>query len=80
MMDIESLPEDTIVFSEPSYNNSIIGVTWDGRAVYDFHCMVRELMQNENMTEDEAEDFLNFNVLGSIGSPDSPIVVFTDQK
>lgn len=30
------LDEDTIVFDNPSFDNSIIGITTDGQAVYDY--------------------------------------------
>ena len=38
------LPEDAIVFDNMSYDSSIIGVTTDGRVVYDYDKMVEELM------------------------------------
>ena len=38
------LPEDAIVFDNMSYDGSIVGVTTDGRVVYDYDKMIEELM------------------------------------
>lgn len=50
----DELPEDAIVFDNMSYDGSIIGVTTDGRAVYDFDKMVEELMQDEEWSYEDA--------------------------
>lgn len=60
------LPEDTIVFDNMSYDNSIIGVTFDGRAIYDYDLMVLELMEDENLNCDEAVDWIEYNTLRSL--------------
>lgn len=31
--------EDTVVFENPSYDTAIIGVSYDGRAIYDYELM-----------------------------------------
>jgi hypothetical protein len=43
------LPESAIVFDNMSYDGSIVGVTTDGRVVYDYDKMVEELMEDEGM-------------------------------
>ena len=43
----EELPEEAIVFDNMSYDSSIVGVTTDGRVVYDYNKMIEELMQDE---------------------------------
>jgi hypothetical protein len=48
------LPADTVVFDNYAYDNSIIGTTFDGRAIYCFELMVKELMEDEGWTEIEA--------------------------
>ena len=39
----DRLTEGTLVFDNPSYDNSIIGQTFDGRAIYDIESMAEEL-------------------------------------
>lgn len=60
------LPEDTIVLDNMSYDNSIIGTTFDGRAIYDYDLMVAELMLDEEWSKDEAIDWIDYNTLRAI--------------
>ena len=50
-----------VVYSDPSYDTCLIGLTPDGNAVYDYDLMVEYLKINENMTEEEAEDLICYN-------------------
>lgn len=60
------LPEDSIVFDNVSYDNSIIGATFDGRAIYDYDLMIVELMKDDNINETDAIDWIEYNTLRSI--------------
>lgn len=74
----EELYEGTIVFEDPAYDNSLIGITTDGRAVYDFESMVQEFATENNCSVDEAIDFVNYNTLRSldyITGSGKPIVI-----
>lgn len=69
--------EDTVVFSNPDYDNALIGVSVDGRAVYDYYAMVQHLVTEDGMTESEAEEFIDYNTFGSLLSIDEflPFVI-----
>ena len=71
------LPEDAIVFDNMSYDESIIGVTFDGRVIYDYDLMVCELMQDEECSHDEAVDWIEYNTLRSLpyGGDKAPLVM-----
>ena len=73
----ELLPDDAIVFDNASYDNSIIGATFDGRAIYDYDLMVSEFMSDEECTSDEAIDWIEYNTLRSLpyAGEKAPIVV-----
>lgn len=59
---LEAGYEDVIVFENPSYDTALIGVTYrTNQAVYDYEMMVEYLVNEENMTYDEAADFVSFN-------------------
>lgn len=60
------LCEDAIVFNNPSFDNSIIGTTIDGQAVYDYDKMVIELMEDENISEQEAIDWIDYNTIRAL--------------
>jgi hypothetical protein len=73
------LCDDTIVFDNPSFDNSIIGVTTDGCAVYDYNKMIEELMKDEQISEQEAIDWIEYNTIRAIpyAGEMAPIIVFT---
>ena len=71
------LPPDAIIFINQAYDNSIIGTTFDGRAIYDFNKMVEELMNDEGWTEEEAIDWIEYNSLRALpyAGDKAPLVV-----
>lgn len=69
--------EDAIVFENPSYDDAIIGVT-DGRVVYDFDKMVECLVNDEDMSEEEAIEFIEYNTIRALPYiENAPIVMFS---
>lgn len=61
----EQLPEEALVFDDPAYDNSIIGYSYDGHAIYDFDLMIEELMNDDGITSEEALEFIDYNTLGT---------------
>ena len=76
------LPPDAVVFDNHAYDNSIIGTTFDGRAIYEFNKMVKELMNDEGWTEEECIDWIEFNTMGALpyGGEKTPTIVYTDEE
>ena len=69
--------DDVVVFSNPSYEGAIIRETTDGRAVYDYNMMQAWLVLTEDMLEDEAVEFIDYNTIGSLGDDArKPIIVY----
>lgn len=58
--------EDAIVFENPDFCDAFIGVTTDGRAVYDFNKMVESLSQEDDMSEDDALEFIEYNTIRAL--------------
>lgn len=71
------LPDGAIVLDNMSYDNSIIGTTFDGRVIYDYDNMVMELMNDEGWSFEEAVDWLEYNTIRSLGymGDKAPVVV-----
>ena len=71
------LPDDALVFDNMSYDNSIIGITLDGRVIYDYDRMILELMLDEVWSYDDAVEWIEYNTLRSLGyaGNKAPIVV-----
>jgi hypothetical protein len=62
----EKLPPDAIVFDNASYDNSIIGSTFDGRAIYDFNVMVKEYAEDNECDELEAIEWIEYNTMRAL--------------
>lgn len=74
----EELPEDAIVFDNMSYDGSIIGVTTDGRVVYDYNKMIEELMQDEEWSYEDAVEWIEYNTIRALpyAGPNGPIIMY----
>lgn len=61
-----------------SYDDALIGVTSDDRAVYDYERMVEWLMTTEDWSEEDAREWIDYNTLRALPymGPDGPIIVF----
>ena len=70
--------EDVVIFTNYSYDDALIGVTEDNRAVYDFDKMVTWLMETERFTQDEAIEWIEYNTIRALGyaGSDAPIIMY----
>ena len=61
-----------------SYDDALIGVTYDNRAVYDYEKMVEWLISTEGFTEEEAIEWIDYNTLRALGyfGEDAPIIMY----
>lgn len=61
-----------------SYDDALIGVTTDDRAVYDYEKMVQWLIDTENYTEEEAVEWIDYNTIRALPymGTDGPIIVY----
>ena len=77
----DELPEDAIVFDNMSYDGSIIGVTTDGRVVYNYDMMVEELMQDEEWSYDDAVEWIDYNTIRALpyAGENGPIIMYPIQ-
>lgn len=58
---LENGYEETIFLTDDSYDDALIGVSSDGRAIYDFDLMVKWLVDRDGMTDDEAIEWIEYN-------------------
>lgn len=67
------------VFSNPSYKNSIIGISYDNRVIYDL--MIEELMEEEDLSFEDVLEFLEYNTLRALPymGGDVPIILYTKE-
>ena len=64
-----------IVFSSPSFDNCIVGITKTNRAVYSLSAMIKKYSTENKVSEDEALEFIDYKTIGVAESkPNGPIV------
>jgi hypothetical protein len=76
----ERLDEGALVFDNPAYDESIIGKTFDGRAIYDIDKMADELAADDGISLEEAADFIGYNAIRSLpyAGEKAPVVVHVE--
>ena len=76
----ELLDDGALVFDNPAYDNAIIGQTFDGRAIYDIDVMAEELAEDDEITLEEAMDFIDYNAIRSLpyAGEKAPVVVHVE--
>ena len=57
---------DTVVLESPSYISAVVGISTDGRLIYNRDLMVKHLCEQDGMTEQEADEFIDFNTVGAL--------------
>lgn len=70
--------EDVVLLKDYSYDDALIGVTEDGRAVYDYEKMISWLMTTEGRTPEEAEEWVNYNTLRALpyAGDKAPLIMY----
>ena len=58
--------EDIIIFSNPDYASAFIGISEDNRAIYDYNKMIEFLVEEDEMTDIEAIEFIEYNTIRSL--------------
>ena len=75
---LEAGYEDVLIFTDYSYDDALVGVTEDNRAVYDYNKMVDWLMREESWSMDEAIEWIEYNTIRSLEymGPEAPVVIY----
>ena len=64
------------IFVNPDFNDAIIGVTTDDRAVYDYDLMVESLAKKDNISLDEAQEFIDYNTVRALPyMSNAPVII-----
>jgi len=79
-MILDSLdPEAMLMEPREHYDKCIIGATYDGsKVIYDTHLVLQSLMEDQGMTDEEALDWFEYNMLGSYMGEGTPIFIVTE--
>lgn len=74
----KGLPDGTLILDNASYDNSIVGITFDGRLIYSYGRMVEEYAEENNCSEVDAIEWIDFNTIRSLPymGDKAPIVMY----
>ena len=80
IMELENLdPEAMLMEPREYYDPCIIGMTYDGsKVIYDTLSVLKSLMKDQGMTDEEALDWFEYNMLGSYMGEGTPIFMMRD--
>ena len=75
---LENGYEGVIIFKDESYDDALIGVSHDDRAIYSFEKMVEWLCNRDGMTREDAIEWIEYNTLRAIPyfGEKAPIVMY----
>lgn len=66
MIEDQGIEEDVLLLDDHAYDKSIIGITEDGRILYDFEKMIQEFAEDEGCDETEAIEWLEYNTIRAL--------------
>lgn len=71
--------EDVKYLVNFSYDDALIGVSHDGRAIYNFDLMVDWLMREEGWSDIESIEWIEFNTLRALPymGANAPIIMYS---
>ena len=56
----------SVYFTNPNYASAIIGISTEGNIVYSYERMIDYLMKTDDMTYEDAVDWIDYDVVRSI--------------
>lgn len=66
MIKDQGIEEEVLLLDDHAYDKSIIGITEDGRILYDFEKMIQEFAEDEGCDETEAIEWLEYNTIRAL--------------
>ena len=69
--------ENIIIFCNPDYTNALIGLTPTNQAVYEYELMLEWLITEEDMSLDDAIEFIDYNCSFYYGDK-YPVIWYND--
>lgn len=70
--------EDVNYLTNFSYDDALIGVSTNNRAIYDFELMVKWLVDTEKFSREDAIEWIEYNTIRALGymGEQAPIIMY----
>lgn len=75
---LENGYQGVVYLTDESYDDALIGVTDGGRAVYDYEKMIQWLIEKDEMTAEEAIEWIDYNTIRALPyfGENAPIIMY----
>ena len=82
LIEDRGIEEEVMFLENHTFDKSIIGITEDGRLIYDYDKMVEEFAEDEECSELDAVEWLDYNTLRAIPyfGERKPIVIMSSRE
>lgn len=71
---------DILLLDNPNFDKSIIGISYDDRVIYDYDRMIQDLMETDNISYEDAVEYIEYNTLRALSYFDNaPIILYTKE-
>ena len=72
-------PDEIVLINDEALNESLVGVSSDMRAIYDYEKMAEELAEHYGYELVDARDYIDYNIIGSLSTMGrrAPIIMDT---
>lgn len=61
--------DEAVIFDGPDFDEAIVGVTDDGRVIYNYDAMVQTLMERDGTSMEDAIAFIEYNTIRALEYP-----------
>lgn len=70
--------ETPLILDGATYDNSIIGMSHDGRLVYSYSSMIREFQEENECSYEESREWVDYNTIRALpyAKGKAPIIIF----
>lgn len=78
--ELEFLSPNAVLLDNPSFDNSIVGISDNGAVIYDYDSMIEEMMKDDNVDSETAMEYIDYNTLRAIpymaSAGEKPIILY----
>lgn len=66
LIEDREIEEEVLILENHAYDHSIIGMTEDGRLIYDLEKMIEEFAEDEECDQTEALEWIEYNTMRAL--------------
>ena len=69
---------DVLFIDPPYYDKACIGISYNDIAIYSLEKLVEILVEHDGMTDDQAIEYIDYNICGAYVGEHTPIIMSTE--